>query len=53
MPLAAAKAETWVWKRRWKAALLVANIDPSSAAVEFSTCLEAAGVALVAMSLFA
>ena len=52
-PLAAAKAEIWVWNSRWNAALLVAKDDASSAAEAFSTCSDAGGAAFVEISLFA
>jgi hypothetical protein len=53
VPLAVPKAEIWVWNRKWKAALFVANSDWSSAAVAFSACLAAEGVAFMSVSFMA
>ena len=53
VPRAVPNAEICVWNSRWKAALLVANSEESRAAVEFSTCIDATGVAFVWVSLLA
>jgi hypothetical protein len=50
VPLAALKAEIWVWNSRWNAALFVANMLWSRTAVVLSTWRPAGGVAFMATS---